>query len=314
MTIFFGKSVRRWATLLVVLTVTAASLLQIADIKPAFASYSNTYPWGSAPCAASGSNLGKTSGTGYWCSGYNWGESPCPSGDGFCTTSWLMNGYYLLDQWGEGFRNCVSYTAWQLKQIFNVDITSSNPSGWGNGKDWNNSALAAHYSDDTSPQIGDIAQWDATQQNTFGHVAYVYNVVNGVASYAEYNYAQDGAYLDTYTSATQGAPTHYIHIGTVSPPHSDTIIKVQKTIEPDGTQQLYTATSSDVWQTWWNSNSGTTPLIYISQNNIADVVEFDAGGGVQDLFTATNTGVWETNWGNGQNPSSSNIIANLSNV
>ena len=55
-------------------------------------------------------------------------------------------------------------------------------------------------------------------------------------------------------------------------------------------------------------------MINISQNNIADIVEFDAGGGVQELFTATNTGVWETNWGNGQSPSSSNIIANLSGV
>lgn len=254
MTIFIRKSTHRWVALLMVLTVAATSLLQIANIKPAFAAYTNTYPWDSAPCAASGSNLGKTSGSGYWCSGYNWGETPCPSGDGFCTTNWLMNGYYLLDQWGEGFRNCVSYTAWQLNQVFHVNITSSNSSGWGNGKDWNNSALAAGYTDDTSPQAGDIAQWDATSQNTFGHVAYVYAVNGTTASYAEYNYARDGAYLDTYTNASgsQGAPTHWIHIGTLS----NTSALTPASISFNGALNVFKiGGDNNLYQNYWNGHT-----------------------------------------------------------
>jgi surface antigen len=202
----------RWGALLIALTVTIASLLQAATIKPALATDSDGYPWPLAPCADSGTVLGQTTGSGYWCSGYNWGESPCPTNDGYCTSGNLMNGYYLYDQWGEGFRNCVSYTAWKLSTEFGI-----NPSSWGNGKDWNNSALAAHYTDDTSPQIGDIAQWDASQNNSFGHVAYVYNVVNGVASYDEYNYAMDGTFDSTKTSTSQGAPNHWIHFGTPPP-------------------------------------------------------------------------------------------------
>lgn len=208
-------------TVLLILVFLASGLLQIGTFKPVFASYANSYPWDSAPCAASGANLGHTSGTGYWCSGYNWGENPCPTGDGYCTSSWLMNNYYLLDQWGEGFRNCVSYTAWQLNQRFNV-----NPSSWGNGTDWNNSAIAAGYSDDSSPRVGDIAQWDGTTGNSYGHVAYVYATSSGIASYAEYNYLTDGTYQDSYTSASgsQGTPTHWIHIGTPSGSHGTSTI------------------------------------------------------------------------------------------
>lgn len=89
------------------------------------------------------------------------------------------------------------YTAYKLSTVFSV-----NPSSWGNGADWNNSALAHGYTDDMSPQIGDIAQWDATAQNQWGHVAYVYNVVSGVAYYDEYNYAADGNFLSSYTSTS----------------------------------------------------------------------------------------------------------------
>jgi surface antigen len=249
-------STRTWVTLFVVFTIIASGLLQITNVKPALASYSDTYPWSGAPCAASGANLGNTTGTGYWCSGYNWGVKPCPTGDGYCTSSWLMNTYYLLDQWGEGFRNCVSYTAWQANQMFNI-----NPTNWGNGKDWNNSAIAAGYSNDTSPRVGDIAQWDATTQNVYGHVAYVYAVNNGVASYAEYNYGQDGAYLDTYTSASnpQGTPTPWIHLGTPSnsntgdadPDHGSS-----STINVGGQVQAYyyDATNGNLRHSWTDSS------------------------------------------------------------
>jgi surface antigen len=208
----FIRSARGWGALLAVLTLTAASLLQVAGTKLAFASYANSYSWPSAPCADSGSVLGQTSGTGYWCSGYNWGESPCPSGDGYCSTGNELNGYYLYDKYGYGFRNCTSYVASEIAKQFSVNV-----SGWGNAADWDTNALAAHYANDTSPQVGDIAQWNATPSNSYGHVAYVYAVNSGVASYAQYNYGEDGNYTDTYTSAStsQGAPDNYIHIGTI---------------------------------------------------------------------------------------------------
>ena len=207
---------QRWLALFFAVTIVAAGLMQAGNVKPAFAD-TGGYTWADAACADSGSTLGETSGTGYWCSDYNWGESSCPSGDGYCGTE--MNGYYLYDQWGEGFRNCTSYAAWELNQVFGI-----NPNGWGNGAQWNTAALDAGYSDDSSPQVGDIAQWNATSQNPWGHVAYVYAVNAGVASYDEYNYAEDGNFLSSYTSASdsQGAPNNWIHFGpTTSTTHTD---------------------------------------------------------------------------------------------
>jgi surface antigen len=198
----------RWASILVALTVIMSSLLVGVDTKHALAD-TGGYPWANAACAWNG----ETSGTGYWCSDYDWGEQTCPPGDGYCTSGNKINGYYQLDQWGEGFRNCTSYVAWELNQVFGI-----NPSDWGNGKDWNTSALAAGYHDDSSPQVGDVAQWNATPGNSWGHVAYVYAVNDGVASYDEYNYHEDGNFLNSETSSTQGSPNNWIHFGTPPPP------------------------------------------------------------------------------------------------
>ena len=75
------------------------------------------------------------------------------------------------------------------------------------------SARAAHYTVDGTPQVGDIAQWNT---GFYGHVAYVYAVNNGVASIAEYNHLEDGRYLNSSmtngrTVATNGA--NFIHMG-----------------------------------------------------------------------------------------------------
>ncbi len=82
---------------------------------------------------------------------------------------------------------------------------------------WDTAALAAHYTDDSIPQIGDIAQW-TTGGGGHGHVAYVSAVdpTTHVATFSEYNYAGTGAFTNTYTSSNR-TPSHYIHIGSVAP-------------------------------------------------------------------------------------------------
>lgn len=212
--ILFSRGSKLFMTVLLVATVGP----QILSVNPVSAD-TGGYPWWDAPCVWNGTTTGL-------CSGFVWGEAACPLGDGFCTPGNQTNGYYQYDQWGEEFRNCVSYVAWKVNQTFGI-----NPTSWGNGADWNNSAIAHGYSDDTSPQIGDVAQWDGTASNKFGHVAYVFNVVNGVASYAEYNYALDGNFLSTYTSTTQGAPSHYIHIGAITPASSYLITRTGSTVQ-----------------------------------------------------------------------------------
>jgi len=284
----------KWAALFIALTVTATSLLQVAGIKPAFASYSNTYPWNSAPCFNSGAVHGQTSGTGYWCTSYNWGENPCPSGDGFCTPANLINGYYQYDKWGEGFRNCVSYTAWTLNQVFGINTTS-----WGNGADWNTSALAAGYTDDTSPQIGDIAQWNSPAP--WGHAAYVYNVVNGVAYYAEYNHPQDGTYQDSLTSSTQGTPDKWIHIGgTVSTPSTRPGALARSSTDMDTFYQNGTNLVNRYWNsttgwasTSWSVNASSAPSAVARDSSDMDVFFRDGNNNLVDQHWNSTSG-WAT--------------------
>ena len=223
-----------------------------------------------------------------------------------------MNTYYVLDKWGEGFRNCVSYTAWQSNQQFNINTTN-----WGNGADWYNSATAAGYTEDLTPQVGDIAQWDALDSNRYGHVAYVYAVTNGVASYAEYNYARDGSYLDTYTSTSQGAPTHWIHLGTPTPPppnaftgvggaefHGDTMtsgmtlytnqyltsqnVMYALVFQTDSNLALYSAVTTPLWRP--NNNQGTA-----GSNANCLVMQTD---GNLVMYRSDNSVVWNSETGN----------------
>lgn len=284
-----SRSARGWGVLLIVLTFIASSVLQLAGVRPAFAgTYTDSYQWPSAPCADSGSVLGQTSGTGYWCSGYNWGESPCPSGDGYCSSGNELNGYYLYDKYGYGFRNCTSYVASEINKQFGVNI-----SGWGNGADWDTGALNAKYTNDSSPQAGDIAQWNATTSNPWGHVAYVYKVTNGVASYAEYNYGEDGNYTDTYTSASssQGAPDHWIHIGTLSSGGGSTVPRVTP-LQYNTEMDIFKRGSDNaIWKdtiqagsnSWggWNSLGGI-----LASNPAAD----QYGSGEMDVFATNSVG------------------------
>lgn len=282
----------KWAVLLIALTTAITGLLQAINLAPAFAD-TGDYTWPLAPCASSGSNLGHTSGTGYWCSSYNWGVSSCPTGDTHCGTT--MNGYYLYDQWDEVFRNCVSYTAFKLSQVFGI-----NPNNWGNGADWNNSALTAGYSDDSSPQVGDIAQWDSPAP--WGHTAYVFAVNNGVASYAEYNHAQDGTFQGSLTSASgsQGAPTHWIHAHTGNLPF-------EAAFQGNGNNDLYIYNSrtGSATNTTQGMASGTSPAIVDTTDGYA--VAFQANNG--NLYTYDVTTGTTTNTGQGMASGTSPSIA-----
>src|SRR3990167_9494584 len=73
--------------------------------------------------------------------------------------------YYFRDQWGYDLRNCTSYVAWRVAKEFGKDI-----SGWGDADKWETGAANAGYTVDSTPETGDIAQWNST------HVAFVEEV------------------------------------------------------------------------------------------------------------------------------------------
>jgi surface antigen len=124
--------------------------------------------------------------------------------------------YDESDPWGYYLRNCTSYVAWKISQEF----SGRNISGWGNAASWATAAQNAGYSLDpvSAPQVGDIAVWGTEVGGGYGHVAYVYAVSNGVATFDEYNVAETGVFTSNYTSANHPGgyvrPDWYIHMGT----------------------------------------------------------------------------------------------------
>jgi len=215
----------RWISALV-LTVSMTGLLQILNIAPVFADESGTsgYPWTSTNGAncVSGTNCTGSSGTYDW--GYTLdGQGHCPSVDTNCLSYPYPNSTSptagMGDTWGYGVRNCTSYAAWKINQVYSVSI----PSNWGNASAWDTNASSAGYSvhSPTSykPQVGDLAQWGTEKAGGAGHVAYVWNIeYSGTADLYDYNEATTGAF-GTYTtaSASEGTPDHYISIGHSTP-------------------------------------------------------------------------------------------------
>jgi surface antigen len=190
--------------------------LNITTAPQALASDTDTYSWHGA--AALDENTD------------DYGYAQCLDNDSGCKRlTYTLNGvvYGESDPWGYSVRNCTSYVAEKISQEF----SGRNISGWGNASNWKNAAVAAHYPLDTTPQVGDIAVW-VHAAGGLGHVAYVYSVSNGVATFDEYNVAETGDFTSSYTSANhpgddgQTHPDYYIHMGTPkdgggSPPPQD---------------------------------------------------------------------------------------------
>lgn len=147
----------------------------VTEPRPAMAN-TGEYPDWNKPCVAGdpadpNSSYGKTTGTGYWCNNYEWGDSPSQQNS--------SRGY--------GYRNCTDWVAFRIPQL----VQKSVPLAWHNGKNWDNAASAAGYTVDSTPEPGDIAQWEGT----YGHVAVVESVnSSGSVNISEYNGGQDGNY------------------------------------------------------------------------------------------------------------------------
>src|SRR6266566_4207770 len=288
----------RWISLFA-LTVLMSGLLQVLNLRPVFA---DAYPWPNAPCAWSPHN---TTGA---CSGYDWGLTTCPSGDGYCTSGNQINGYYQLDNWGYGFRNCTSYAAWKINQQFSV----SNITGWGNASTWdtgvappggNYQPYTVHTASGYTPQVGDLAQWGTEVASGFGHVSYVYAVNNGIASLDDYNQDTTGDFSSSNTTASgsEGTPDHYIHIGTAATPTNSRPASITRS---SGTMDVfYRDTSAKLINIGWNSSTGwssptakassgvsSNPTAVARDSNNMDVFYRDTSNNIQDIGWNSSTG------------------------
>jgi hypothetical protein len=137
----------------------------------------DTYPWPSAPCEfgdTGGSTCTNPASAMSW-DKYDWYLDEDNNG-GFSGSacSGSNTSGECFDNLGYQYRNCTSYVAQKIYQIFGVRIAY-----WGSAEHWETAALAANYTLDPTnqPRVGDIAQWDTEAGGGSGHVAYVYAVV-----------------------------------------------------------------------------------------------------------------------------------------
>ncbi|HLW03053.1 MAG TPA: CHAP domain-containing protein [Ktedonobacterales bacterium] len=232
-------------------------------------------------------------------------SSSCPSSDSNCYAfTYTYNGttYGVSDPWHYALRNCTSYVAWKITQMFpNVSF----PTNLGDANTWVKYAQQYNFgtvypSSNYGPQVGDIAVW-----TTADHVAYVGDVSNGRVTMYEYNVGLDGNFYSGRTAASIGAPDHYIHIG-----------KVGNQTEYLPTETAFDANVNGGYLYLYNDNTGTTPTTQGIASGTTPAIA-DTADGYMVAYHGTNGDLWTydvamsraTDTGQGMAPGTSPSIA-----
>jgi surface antigen len=143
------------------------------------------YPYASVPCVYSPH---ATTGSGYWCSGYNWGTIR----DNASSAS-------ELSPYGYDYRNCTDYVAWKLASL---GVQPAQYTGLGNANTWGARAGAHGVVSNGSPAVGSVA---VSTAGSFGHIAFVTAANGSQITVSQYNQPQDGTYTtQTGTPASLG--------------------------------------------------------------------------------------------------------------
>ena len=90
----------------------------------------------------------------------------------------------VVDSWGLWNRECTSFVAYRLSSVNGYEL----PRAYGNATSWGTHARSQGIRVDNTPGLGSVA-W-----NSFGHVAWVSNVLGNSVEIEEYNYGYTGAY------------------------------------------------------------------------------------------------------------------------
>ncbi len=118
--------------------------------------------------------------------------------------SWCKGSpYYWSSPRGYAYRNCTDWAAYRIPQLTGKSV----PKGWSHGGNWDDAARKAGFSVDTTPEPGDIAVWNGTDKNIYGHVEVVESVnSNGSVNTSSYNSRGNG----NYEYRTGRVANHYI--------------------------------------------------------------------------------------------------------
>ncbi|WP_314415318.1 choline binding-anchored murein hydrolase CbpD [uncultured Streptococcus sp.] len=115
---------------------------------------------------------------------------------------YYKNGSQEIDQWRMYSRQCTSFAAFRLSNVNGFEI----PAAYGNANEWGYRARREGYRVDNTPAIGSIA-WSTA--GTYGHVAWVSNVVGDEIEIEEYNYGIRESYNKRVVKAN--TMTGFIH-------------------------------------------------------------------------------------------------------
>ncbi len=119
------------------------------------------------------------------------------------------------DPWGFTKRQCVSFAAWELKQRGHPLSNAGNV--WGNAYHWDDAARAKHFIVTTTPKVGAVAQWNASERSayypssggsgylqagSYGHVAVVIRVyADRSVQVEQYNMSGNRSYSSMHVKA-----------------------------------------------------------------------------------------------------------------
>ena len=156
--------------------------------------------------------------------------STAPQDPGYLAAiqGYAFDGGNDVGPWGFDVYESTSYVAYRLAQE-GLPFSDSYQGHWGNADHWLEAARKLQMATGTVPKPGSVAVW--VQKN---HVAFVDSVINGVATFGEYNakytydpprYTWDPPGYDYSTSLANpsgGRPTAYIYFELSVPPHTST--------------------------------------------------------------------------------------------
>lgn len=131
---------------------------------------------------------------------YSGGNGSIARGDDY--PAYYKNGSQEIDQWRMYSRQCTSFAAFRLSNVNGFEI----PRSYGNANEWGHRARREGYRVDNTPMIGSIA-WSTA--GTYGHVAWVSNVMGDQIEIEEYNYGYTEAYNKRIIKAN--TMTGFIH-------------------------------------------------------------------------------------------------------
>lgn len=115
---------------------------------------------------------------------------------------YYKNGSQTIDKWRMYSRQCTSFAAFRLSGVNGFEL----PGAYGNANEWGYRARREGYRVDNTPTIGSIA-WSTA--GTYGHVAWVSNVMGDKIEIEEYNYGYTEAYNKRIIKAN--TMTGFIH-------------------------------------------------------------------------------------------------------